>query len=474
MTTPTLITSAIAYANGQPHIGHLYEILLTDMINRFTNVIKPTEMLTGTDEHGRKIQDTARALNITPKELCDKNSALFQNLYRQLGVFYTKFIRTTDQEHVDFVKESIDKASRYIYKDKYTSYYNVREEKFISEMEASLTDFKDPVTGVGYELSTEETYMFKLSLFKSVIKNNLHRVQGFNTDCFNDRLNNLHDLSISRLKNDLFDWGIEFPLDENHIVYVWFDALLNYISGGNSIFGITEYKSIHVIGKDIVWFHSVIYPSILVSLGLPLYENIYVHGFILDKNGNKMSKSLGNTVDPTDLLNKYPVEAIRFYFFMETNEDNDIHFNEENIVAYYNNILVKEFGNLLQRYYKLISNNDIVKYYEFKLSENIKEAIEKLDIPLLRIIFKMLVSTANKELTDKKPWKNDNMECLLSVGDKIFNAMTILKCVIPDKIMEINKVLGMPLGDFMLRDHFEIFYHFYEPVEKFQAFKLIN
>lgn len=479
MSKPTLVTTAIAYVNGVPHIGHLYEILLGDMINRFLNLTGDSELLTGTDEHGKKIQSTADNLGIDTKQFCDINSTKFKELYNELQIIYSRFIRTSDEDHIQLVKEAIEICKCDIFKTQYSGYYNIREETFISNKDAASTDYKDPLTGIKYDYLSEETYMFALSLYVNVIKENLHKVTGFNIDTFTERLNNLQELSITRIKKDSFNWGIDFPIDEKHIVYVWFDALLNYITGSKSIFGNTEHKTIHVIGKDIVWFHAVIYPAILSSLNLPLYDRIYVHGFILDQNGNKMSKSFGNVIEPKVLLDKYPIEAIRFYFFMETHMGNDILFSSSNLVAYYNNILVKEFGNLLQRYHKLLATFEAVQNHPFTLHNDVINATKIVDFYELRSIFRKILSFANKELTDCKPWdKNvdivDRYNCMLNVGCAVYNLMEILKCVIPNKIQELNKVIGLPLTPLSMRDNYQSFDGVYTYLEKFQAFVMIK
>lgn len=445
-TNPLAITTAIAYMNGPPHIGHVYEIILADFLARFVSINRQTELLTGSDEHGKKIQDTARSQGISPIELCDKNSSIFKDLYKRLQINYRRFIRTTDEDHVRFVKESIKRAEQFISVSVYEGYYNVREETFVSGIEAQKSNYCDPVTGIAYERCREETYIFRLSHFATYIRDNLNKVKHFNTSTFLDKLEELEDLSITRIKKSEFNWGIDFPFDDNHIVYVWFDALLNYITGCESIFGNTPYDVIHVIGKDIVWFHSVIYPAILSAIHKPIYNEIYVHGFVTDKNGIKMSKSIGNVVEPDYLLSKYPIEAVRFYFFMETNGGNDIKFNEDSLVTYYNNILINTFGNLFQRYYKLISDVPELHNTRFILSTDISRIISSLDIPTIRNTLQCILSNANNILTSEQPWKMESdkkKECLRKIGALVTYSMIILSCIIPEKINQLNSILGV-------------------------------
>lgn len=450
---PCLITTAIAYMNGNPHIGHVYEIILADICKNFYSMITKTELLTGSDEHGKKIETTAKNNNISPIQLCDLNCDKFKSLYNFLNVNYNRFIRTTNQDHINNVIQSIMICRNDIELSNYSGYYNVREECFVKNSEAQLTNFKDPVTGQDYEYICEETYNFLLSRYKEYIISNLNRVVGFNTDDFNSRLSKLTDLSITRVKSNDCTWGIDFPLDTNHIVYVWFDALLNYITGSNSIYGSINHNTIHIIGKDITWFHAVIYPAILKSIGLPIYNTIYVHGFILDKFGRKMSKSLGNVVDPNVILDSIPVDALRFYFFMETNYGNDIKFDEDLIKGNYNSILIDQFGNLFQRYYKLINNYIELHNIEFLVDNAIIEPILKLDIRTLRDLFISYINTGNLELSKTRPWLNNvclecKISCLKTTGYNLFNAMNILKCIIPNKIAELNSILGMNLSSF--------------------------
>lgn len=218
-----LTTTAISYPNGKPHIGHMYEAILADII-RNIYLIKghDSKFLTGTDEHGKKIQQTAEREGISPKELCDINVEHFKELMSKLQIKADRFIRTTDQDHEDLVKEMIISSSRFMTKEKYVGYYNIREESYVSEHEASETDFKDPVTNIPYEKKEEESYKFDLPRFVDIIRSQIDKVVGFNMESFESRLQDLQKLTVSRLKSD-FTWGIDFPLDPDHIVYVWYD-----------------------------------------------------------------------------------------------------------------------------------------------------------------------------------------------------------------------------------------------------------
>jgi len=465
MDSNTLITTAISYTNGGPHIGHLYESVLSDFLLKSFKLFSNVKLLTGTDEHGKKIETTAQSQNITPLELCNVNSIKFKLLNEKLGVSYDHFIRTTDENHKKLVTDSIllSELNGDIYLDKYTGYYNVREECFVSELEAAQSNYLDTVTGKPLEKITEESYFFKLEKYKEYIKNInqsglVFPLTSFATD---SRLDTLKDLSISRTS---FNWGIEFPKlvsEEKHIVYVWFDALLNYVTGSKLLFDIKPDTTIHLIGKDIIWFHSVIYPAILKSCGYNEFQakNILVHGFILDKNGIKMSKSLGNVIDVDYLLDKYPVDAIRYYLIMETSWGEDIKFNEDRLKELYNNQLIKDFGNLYQRLYTLtkpiqqkinqyFTDNDIVIRKTIDQFMNDLEPITKsYAIYKYKSLIQTLSTFTNKELTDKQPWLSTvNLENKVKIIGSLLvemnKIMILLNPIIPSKIDQLRKWLG--------------------------------
>jgi len=465
MDSNTLITTAISYTNGGPHIGHLYESVLSDFLLKSFKLFSNVKLLTGTDEHGKKIETTAQSQNITPLELCNVNSIKFKLLNEKLGVSYDHFIRTTDENHKKLVTDSIllSELNGDIYLDKYTGYYNVREECFVSELEAAQSNYLDTVTGKPLEKITEESYFFKLEKYKEYIKNInqsglVFPLTSFATD---SRLDTLKDLSISRTS---FNWGIEFPKlvsEEKHIVYVWFDALLNYVTGSKLLFDIKPDTTIHLIGKDIIWFHSVIYPAILKSCGYNEFQakNILVHGFILDKNGIKMSKSLGNVIDVDYLLDKYPVDAIRYYLIMETSWGEDIKFNEDRLKELYNNQLIKDFGNLYQRLYTLtkpiqqkinqyFTDNDIVIRKTIDQFMNDLEPITKsYAIYKYKSLIQTLSTFTNKELTDKQPWLSTvNLENKVKIIGSLLvemnKIMILLNPIIPSKIDKLRKWLG--------------------------------
>ena len=366
METSFNLTTAISYVNGPPHIGHVLEFVIADVISRYNKVKgNKVHFLTGTDEHGQKIQDKATQEGLTPIELCDKNSQLFTNINQKMGIDYNNFIRTTDPEHKQKVYEFYERCKKNddIYLGEYEGWYNPREEKFVSPNEAKLNHYKDPTSGNDLVQVKEPSYFFRLSKYKNILLIFLEHNPNFiyppskQTELL-DRLKDieLEDLSISRTT---IDWGIPVPDDPSHVFYVWFDALINYISGG------PWPVDVHIIGKDILWFHTVIWLSMLVSADYIPPKHIYVHDFVNDKEGRKMSKSIGNVVDPNYLVEKYPLSAIRYYLISNLNYGSDTNFNEEELVRSHDNELLEIYGNFVNRVLGLVHKycNSRIMYY---------------------------------------------------------------------------------------------------------------
>jgi methionyl-tRNA synthetase len=446
------LTTAISYTNGTPHIGHLYEIIVADFIKKQYQLISDdVKLLTGTDEHGKKIEETAKNNNMNTKDFCDMNYKLFLDMNKKFKIDYDYFIRTTDEEHKKIVKEAIIVSieNKDIYLGEYQGYYNIREEKYIPENVAKLTDYKDSITGIKYDYIKEESYFFKLSNHLEIIKNCISTIypQSYKNQILN-MSNQLHDLSISRTS---FSWGIDFPNDKNHIVYVWFDALLNYITGLKILYKKEKPDQIiHIIGKDIIWFHSVIYPAILNSCFKDFFPSkILVHGFICDKNGNKMSKSIGNVITPDD-LNKYPIEAIRYYMLSAVNIGDDLNFSIEVMIKKFNNVLISNFGNLVQRLGNLsydcfeeINKIDI-KDIEYNLTDIINYITTYDFIKYNEEVFK-LITDLNIYISEEKPWEKKNQEKMQMLKLLLYKLNIITKLLypyIPDKIIEIRKLFG--------------------------------
>lgn len=478
-----LLTTAISYTNGSPHIGHLYEAVLADFIKRIYQIAcYDVKLLTGTDEHGKKIQTTAQDKKISPIELCDKYSLEFKKMNIQINSSFDYFIRTTDPIHKELVRKSIqsiiltqsesESDLNPIYLGEYSGYYNVREESYITETQASQTNYIDPLTSKPYEIVKEPTYYFILNKYTNQINQIIKQIEpSYFQDEINSRISKgLDDLSITRTS---FTWGIDFPSNidknDNHIVYVWFDALLNYITGKNILFpDNNQIKMIHLIGKDILWFHSVIYPAILEACG---YSNlqpykILTHGFILDKEGRKMSKSLGNVISNEELLNTYPIDAIRYYLITNTTLGQDFKFDSENLINNYNNVLIRSFGNLFQRLFKIIKpiQNEINIWLNLDLNMDLlklkqkqcKCMIEKIlqwngeDLHTYNNYLNNIIDKLNKDLTEKKPWTLELENQVNILGEIIIDyyiVMCLMYPIIPSKVIELSIHFGWETTD---------------------------
>jgi methionyl-tRNA synthetase len=360
--TPFYITTAISYPNGAPHIGHAYEAIATDAIARFMRLDGyDVYFLTGTDEHGQKMQQTATKLGLTARELRDRNVPLFEKMVERLECSNDDFIHTTEERHHRSSEEIWRRMEKNgdIYLDKYAGWYSVRDEAYYAESETHLNEQKVRVaskTGTPVEWVEEESYFFKLSAYQEKL---LKLYERPNYVLPKERLNEvasfvrggLQDLSISRTT---FDWGIRVPGDDKHIMYVWVDALTNYITGvgfpddQSETFKRYWPAALHVIGKDIVRFHAVYWPAFLMSAGIAVPQHIFSHGFLFNR-GEKMSKSVGNVVDPFTMADTYGVDQLRFFFLREIPFGQDGNYSHEAIVNRINADLANDLGNLAQR-----------------------------------------------------------------------------------------------------------------------------
>ncbi|MGE0697499.1 MAG: methionine--tRNA ligase [Hyphomicrobiaceae bacterium] len=362
------VTTPIFYPNGVPHIGHAYTALATDAIARFARLEgRDVHFLTGTDEHGLKMKQTAQREGLSPKELADRNSAVFRRMEDTLGCSYDDFIRTTEQRHYEACAELWRRmeAAGDIYMAKYAGWYSVRQEAYFDEKETTLGPDgvrREPL-GSPVEWTEEETYFFRLSAFQD----RLLRHYEANPDFIlpPERRNEvrsfveggLQDLSISRAS---LDWGIPVPGNPRHVMYVWVDALNNYVTATGVLNqGDNPLKrfwpcDVHVIGKDIVRFHAVYWPAFLMSAGLEPPRRVFAHGFLVNK-GEKMSKSVGNVVDPFDLVRTYGVDQVRYFFLREVAFGQDGSYSPEAIETRINADLANGLGNLAQRSLSMIA-----------------------------------------------------------------------------------------------------------------------
>ena len=362
------ITTAIAYPNGPPHIGHAYEVIATDAIARFMRLDGyDVFFLTGTDEHGQKIQQTATKEGITARELVDRNVVQFRAMVERMNCSNDDYIRTTEERHHRSSEEIWRRMEQNgdIYLDKYAGWYSVRDEAYYAEDETHVNEHKvrlSTKSGTPVEWVEEESYFFRLSAYQQKLLD-LYARENFVLP--KERLNEvasfvrggLQDLSISRTT---FDWGIRVPGNPKHIMYVWVDALTNYITAaGFPDSDSAKFKrywpaDLHVIGKDIVRFHAVYWPAFLMSAGIEVPRRIFSHGFLFNR-GEKMSKSVGNVIDPFTMTDAYGVDQFRYFFLREVPFGQDGNYSHEAIVNRINADLANDLGNLAQRSLTMIN-----------------------------------------------------------------------------------------------------------------------
>ena len=459
MSKPYYITTAISYPNGAPHIGHAYEFVCADAIARFKRLDGiETRFQIGTDVHGQKMWQTARDLNVSPKELADKNSDVFQNMTDVLNVSYDRFIRTSDADHHK-ASQAIWQAmadNGDIYKDTYSGWYSVRDEAYYDESETTLNDDEVRIgpQGTPVEWVDEESYFFRLSKYEDKLlklyeeQADYISPQSRKNEIVSFVKGGLRDLSISRTT---FDWGVKVPGDEKHVMYVWVDALTNYITGAGYPDTDSEFWKfwpcdVHIIGKDITRFHAVYWPAFLMSAGIELPKQVFGHGFLLNK-GEKMSKSTGNVVDPFQMAELYGVDQLRYFFLREVRFGSDGSYSHEDIVNHTNADLANNFGNLAQRSLSMIFKNldGKVGGVAADLSDDDKQllaiadsAVEKCRDAIDRVVPNEaldavwhVLDEANKYFDEQAPWglkKTDpeKMQTVLYVTAEVVRQVAIL------------------------------------------------
>ena len=426
------ITTPIYYPSGKPHMGHAYSSIVADIFARFKRLENyDVFFLTGTDEHGQKIEKEAKKNNKNPKIFCDELSKTFKSLTKKLNLSNNDFIRTTELRHHNSVTEIWNRLikSGDIYLDKYCGWYSVSDEAFYDEDEI---EEKNGIkisksSGSSVEWVEEESYFFKLSAWQSKLldlyKNNKNFILPLSrrNEVIKFVEKGLKDLSISRTS---FSWGIPVPKDKKHIIYVWLDALTNYISALN--FPDIEDKKfknfwpadIHIIGKDILRFHAVFWPAFLLAAKLPTPKKIFGHGWILSEE-KKMSKSLGNILDPIEIVNKYGIDQLRYYLVKEVSLGNDGSISMENLKNCINNDLANNYGNLCSRVFSFIKKNCGNKIpYSSKLNkldnkllnnliDDLPNLIDLMNNQSLNEYIKKVVNfsfEANKYFNDSEPW----------------------------------------------------------------------
>ena len=462
------ITTPIYYANGNPHAGSAYTTIAADVLIRWHKLLgEEGFFLTGTDEHGLKIQETAEKVGEKPQEFVNEITKNFKELFKKLNISNDNFIRTTNPEHEEEVKKVLQKLydKGFIYKGNYEATYCVGCEQYLTK--SDLVDGKCPLHNKEPELRKEEAYLFKLSSFQGkllkLIKNETLRIlpKERRNEVIKFIKTGLSDISISRKKEKVY-WGIELPFDKDHTCFVWVDAFWNYITGikEKNVFDKFWPADIQLMAKDIIRVHATIWPALLLALDYEVPKTFFVHGY-LTADGKKMSKTLGNVIDPMEWIKKYQVDSIR-YFFMRNiafGQDGDI--SEKALVQRHNDELANKLGNLVSRTSALAEKYGIKKqdddYFEktydsIKLFNKINKLIENYELDKsLNKIFEF-VDRLNKYIQDKKPWeiKDENK---LERQEIIYNLLQGIKAVtillapfIPETCEKIAKHLKFKIS----------------------------
>jgi len=465
------ITTPIYYVNDKLHIGHAYTTILADVLNRFNNLIgHESFMLTGSDEHGQKVQEAAEKRKVEPIDHVNEYVQNFTELWEKLNIKYNDFIRTTENRHTDRVKDMLKELweREEIYLDEYEGSYSISEERFITDKEIEEGNFKQVIK------LKEKNYFFKMSKYQTQLINHIKNNPNFikpesrKNEILGFLNKPLNDLCISRPKSRL-SWGIELPFDNKYVTYVWFDALLNYITaiGWNSDekkFNDYWPADYHLVGKDIITTHAVYWPTILMAAGLPLPKTILAHGWWLFDD-SKMSKSDGNTVDPLKIIDLYGEDSLRYYLMRDMALGQDANYDLEKFIKRYNSDLANDFGNLVNRVSILIKkyfNSTIPKPGDYndndlKVITATKESIQNSNSNFQNLkihnaieevlkLFRIL----NKYLEINEPWKvlkeePHNLTATTSIYvsiNALFIGNQLLHPIMPKKTLEISKILG--------------------------------
>ena len=474
MSNSFYITTPIYYPNAMPHVGTAYTTIICDVVARYKRLTGyDVKFLTGVDEHGQKIQEAAEKNGYTPQEWVDKMSLNFINLWKELGISNTDFMRTTQERHIKSVREIIKKVNENgdIYKGEYWGKYSVSEETFVPENQ--LVDGKY----MGKEVIDvkEVSYFFRLSkyqdaLLKFIEENpNYIKPEGKKNEVIAFIKQGLQDLSISRTT---FDWGIPLELEEGHVIYVWFDALTNYITAAGYGDNPEKFAEMwtngtvnHVIGKDILRFHAIIWPAMLMSAGLKITDTVAAHGW-WTVEGEKMSKSLGNVVNPSEEIKKYGLDPFRYYLMREATFGQDADYSKKAMVQRINSDLANDLGNLLNRtigmqkkyFNSKVILNEVIDTFDIEIKNLWFEVVKNIEIKMndyqfseaLKEIWKF-ISRMNKYIDECEPWKlakDENSKNRLStvmynLVEALYKISVMISPFMPTTAIKMTKQLGL-------------------------------
>ena len=468
------ITTPIYYVNDIPHIGHAYTTILADVISRYQKQIGDDSFfLTGVDEHGQKVQEAAKKRGVNPLQHCDEMAKRFTSLWQELHISNDDFIRTTEQRHQKVVKKilNIVNDAGDIYADEYEGLYSISEERFITEKESESGQFRD------IKKLKEKNYFFKMSKYQDQLIDHINNNPKFiqpdhrKNEILGFLKQPLNDLCISRPKSRL-DWGIELPFDSNYVTYVWFDALINYITAPGYGEDPQEFQkfwpaSIHLIGKDILTTHAVYWPTMLMAAGIELPNTIFAHGWWLMKD-EKMSKSSGNVINPLDLIEDYGVDPVRYYLMREMVLGHDASFSKESFITRYNSDLANDFGNLLSRVSTLINKNyegiipnvSSVSPLEIEIQHSSREVVKNFDSHMSNMAINeaieevlQFVRSINKYFEQSVPWKvvkDDKISAgtiLYTGAEALRIAAVLLSSIMPERTKNLFLVLNTTSTD---------------------------
>lgn len=472
---PFYITTAISYPNGRPHIGHAYEAIAADAIARFHRLSgRDVRLITGTDEHGLKMVQTASKAGVATIALADEMSGYFKEMCTKLNISYSQFVRTTEPRHAEasIALWKAMEASGDLYLDRYEGWYSVRDEAFYDEKElvAGEGGAKLSPQGTPVEWTAEETWFFRLSKYQEPLlelyreQADFIRPESRRNEVMRFVEGGLKDLSVSRTS---FDWGVPVPGSPGHVMYVWVDALTTYMTGvgypdRDGDFARFWPADIHLIGKDIVRFHTVYWPAFLMSAGLPLPRQVFGHGFLLARGGEKMSKSAGNVVDPMELAEKFGVDQLRYFLLREVSFGQDGSYSEEAIVARCNAELANSFGNLAQRVLSMIAKNldgvlpdvgqdddDTKLYMSVSLSVvTLREEFERLNFSAGIEAWMSAVFACNQYVDAQAPWalrKTDPSRMAKVLGTLFYclrNLTLAIEPIVPAAVSALKQQIG--------------------------------